>query len=101
MVGFVEGRNPWERIADSIDRLAEALTPRQEVALAQVQVTLTPQQVAKRVGVNVQTVMKWCRQGKMGRKEPGGHRWVISMGEVVQYEKSLALISGVVSGGRR
>jgi excisionase family DNA binding protein len=24
---------------------------------------LTPEQVAQRLGVNVQTVMKWCRQG--------------------------------------
>ena len=100
VVDFARTVSPWERIADSIERLAEALKPKQEALVTHVPLTLSPHQVAQRIGVNVQTVMRWCRQRKMGRKKSGGHRWEISEGEVARYEKRQAMISRAEKGRR-
>jgi len=53
---------------------------------------LTPHEAAKKMRVNPQTVMKWCRQGKLGVK--AGRKWLISPEEVDRYLRGVLLTKG-------
>jgi excisionase family DNA binding protein len=53
---------------------------------------LTPIEAATIMRVNPQTVMKWCRQQKMGIK--AGRRWLISQDEVDRYLRGVLFKKG-------
>jgi excisionase family DNA binding protein len=53
---------------------------------------LTPDEAAKVMRVNPQTVMKWCRQQKMGVK--AGRKWLISQEEVDRYLRGVLFTKG-------
>lgn len=53
---------------------------------------LTPHEAAKAMRVNPQTIMKWCRQKKMGVKT--GRKWLISQDEVDRYLRGVLLTKG-------
>jgi excisionase family DNA binding protein len=87
---------PFERIAQGIERLIEVLVPQVETPKNLVVEMLTPAQAAKKMGLNVQTVREWCRAGKLGVRTGG--RWLISPDEVKQYLRGQLLIKGKVAG---
>ncbi len=53
---------------------------------------LTPDEAAKVMRVNPQTVMKWCRQKKMGVKS--GRKWLINQKEVDRYLRGVLFTKG-------
>jgi excisionase family DNA binding protein len=96
MIGINHAVEPFERIAQGIERLIEVLVPRVEIPKNSVVEMLTPAQAAKKMGLNVQTVREWCREGKVGVK--AGGKWLISPDEVKQYLRGQLLIKGKVAG---
>ena len=67
---------------------------------------LTPQEVAEILRVNVQSVLKWCRQGKLGASKHGGNKvngkggkYLIPREEVDRYLRRHQVINGKPKGG--
>lgn len=89
MVALNQSANPLERIADGLERLLEALVPKSPPVAIQM---LTPEEASKQMRLNVQTVMKWCRQGKMGTK--CGRKWLIDPKEVDRYLRGVLMTKG-------
>ena len=89
MVALNQSANPFERIADGLERLLEVLVPKAPQPAIQM---LTPQEASKQMRLNVQTVMKWCRQGKMGTK--CGRKWLIEPTEVDRYLRGVLMTKG-------
>lgn len=87
---------PFERIAQGIERLIDVLVPRMEVSENSAAEMFTPSQAAKKMGLNVQTVREWCRGGRLGVR--AGRKWLISPDEVKQYLRGQLLIKGKVAG---
>lgn len=87
---------PFERIAQGIEKLIEVFVPRVEVPENSVVEMFTPAQAAKKMGLHVQTVREWCREEKLGVRV--GRRWLISPDEVKQYLRGQLLIKGRVAG---
>lgn len=83
---------PWTRIADGIERLIDVLKPKETPTVAPSIQVLTPDEAAKKMRVNSQTVMKWCRQGKLGVK--AGRKWLITPDEVDRYLRGVLLTKG-------
>ena len=83
---------PWTRIADGIERLIDVLKPKEMPSIAPSIQVLTPYEAAKKMRVNSQTVMKWCRQGKLGVKS--GRKWLITPDEVDRYLRGVLLTKG-------
>jgi len=72
---FAEQISPWERIAASIEKLADAFTPK-VVDEPVVPKVFTPAEAAKFMRMNVQTVMEWCRTKRLTAHKVG-RRWLI------------------------
>jgi excisionase family DNA binding protein len=87
---------PFERIAQGIERLIELFEPRTDERENSTIEVLTTAVAAKKMGLNVQTVREWCREGKLGVRT--GSRWLISPDEVEQYLRGQLLIKGKVAG---
>jgi excisionase family DNA binding protein len=83
---------PWTRIADGIERLIDVLKPKETPTVAPSIQVLTPDEAAERMRVNPQTVMKWCREQKMGVK--AGRKWLITPEEVDRYLRGVLLTKG-------
>ena len=67
-LNVIDVMGPEGELAGVVREIFQWLKPRWEVAFPEQRVEtatgmLTPQQVAQRLRVQVQTVMKWCRQG--------------------------------------
>ena len=67
-LNVIDVMGPEGELAGVVREIFQWLKPRWEVAFPEQRVEtatgmLTPQQVAQRLRVHVQTVMKWCRQG--------------------------------------
>jgi excisionase family DNA binding protein len=93
---MTQAAEPFERIALGIERLIEVFIPRVEVPENSVVEMFTPAQAAKKMGLHVQTVREWCREGKLGVRT--GRKWLISPDEVKQYLRGQLLIKGRVAG---
>jgi excisionase family DNA binding protein len=87
---------PFERIAQGIERLIDLFEPRTDERENATIAMLTTAEAAKKMGLNVQTVREWCRDGKLGVRT--GSRWLISPDEVKQYLRGQLLIKGKVAG---
>jgi len=96
VIDFARAMEPFERIAEGIDRLIEVLVPRAEDTKQTVSVMFTPAEAAKQMKLNVQTVREWCREGKLGVR--AGRKWLISPDEVKLYLRGQLLIKGRVAG---
>lgn len=55
---------------------------------------LTPQEAAALMKRHVQTVLKWCRQKRIGHKVSGGKHYLISRHEVNEYVRGRLLVHG-------
>ena len=89
MVALNQSADSLERIADGLERLIDVLVPK---APPTVTPMLTPLEASKQMRLNVQTVMKWCRQRKMGVKS--GSKWLIDPEEVERYLRGVLLNKG-------
>jgi excisionase family DNA binding protein len=81
VIDFNRTRDCFERIADGIERLIDVFVPKEAPQPEPRVPMLTPQEAAKRLRVNVQTVMKWCRQGEQATYQMCaaklGNKWII------------------------
>jgi excisionase family DNA binding protein len=91
MIALNQQSDPLERIAECVQRLIDAFAPK-ETAAAPVVRMHTPKEAAKVMRVHAQTVMKWCRDKKMGVK--AGRKWLISQEEVDRYLRGVVLTKG-------
>ncbi len=102
-------QDPWDRIATVAERLME-FVERQlckgEQERPQSPKYLTPAEAAEILRVHVQTVMEWCRDGKLEAFKSGGHpingkggKWVIPYESVDHYLRRHQLIHGRAKGG--
>lgn len=99
----------FSRFAEALERIAEVverLGPKEEVKEEPIQRTLTPQEASKTLRVNVQTVMDWCRKGKLKGVKIGGNeingrggKWLIPWDEIDAYLRRDRLIKGTKKGG--
>jgi excisionase family DNA binding protein len=106
------------RIQDPLDRLAtvaerymdflERMSCKGEQEKPQSPKYLTPAEVAEILRVHVQTVMEWCRDGKLEAFKSGGHpingkggKWVIPHESVDHYLRRHQLIHGRAAGGAK
>lgn len=94
----------FSRFTEALERIAqvvERLGPKEEVKEEPVQRTLTPQEASKILRLNVQTVMDWCRTGKLKGIKIGGNetngrggKWLIPRDEIDAYLRRDRLIKG-------
>jgi len=110
---FVLGKENPQMIAmpvESFDRIAEAvvliaqvlerLGPKEEVKEEPIQRMLTPEEVSAILRLNVQTVMKWCREGRITATKCAG-KWLIRREEVERYLHRNEIINGKKRGGAK
>ena len=94
----------FSRFAEALERIAEVverLGPKEEVKEEPIQRTLTPQEASKILRLHVQTVMDWCRTGKLKGIKIGGNetngrggKWLIPRDEIDAYLRRDRLIKG-------
>ena len=94
----------FSRFAEALERIAqvvERLGPKEEANEEPIQRTLTPQEASKILRLNVQTVMDWCRTGKLKGIKIGGNetngrggKWLIPRDEIDAYLRRDRLIKG-------
>ena len=89
MVALNQSADSLERIADGLERLIDVLVPKAPPPATPM---LTPLEASKQMRLNVQTVMKWCRQRKMGVKS--GSKWLIDQKEVDRYHRGILMTKG-------
>jgi excisionase family DNA binding protein len=102
-------QDPWDRIATVVERYVEFLmSSRDEQKKPESVDYLTPAEVAAILRVHVQTVMEWCRDGKLEAFKSGGHpangkggKWVIPRESVDHYLRRHQLIHGSRNGGAK
>jgi excisionase family DNA binding protein len=90
------GTDVWERIASALEKIVTVVVPREAATAKTAVQMLTTPAAAKQMGVHVQTLTRWCREGRCGVKS--GHSWLISPDEVKQYLRGQLLIKGKVAG---
>lgn len=73
-------------------RLESLLPDRTEIISQPGPLFHTPDEAAEVMRVHPQTIMKWCRQRKMGVKT--GRKWLISHDEVERYLRGVLLTKG-------
>jgi len=87
-----------ESLADTVRSIFNWLKPRLEFLLPDHTLSpprprfLTPVEAANVMRVNPQTVMKWCRQRRMGVKS--GRKWLITQEEVDRYLRGVLFTKG-------
>jgi excisionase family DNA binding protein len=101
--------DPMDRIATVVERYLEFLmSSRDEQKKPKSVDHLTPAEVSAILRVHVQTVMEWCRDGKLEASKSGGHpangkggKWVIPRESVDRYLRRHQLIHGSRNGGAK
>ena len=101
----------FSRFTEALERIAEVverLGPKDEAKEEPIQRTLTPQEASKILRLNVQTVMDWCRTGKLKGIKIGGNeingrggKWLIPRDEIDAYLRRDRLIKGPRKGGAK
>ena len=83
-------------LANVLRDVFEWMKPRLATAFpdkAETPPVLSPEQVADRLRLNIQTVMKWCRQGRIQATKIGG-KWLIPHESVEAYVRKCETIHG-------
>ena len=92
MIAINQEMEPFERIALGIERLIEVLVP-QEAPSSPAVKRLSPLAAAKQMRLNEQTVMKWCREGRLVASKLGG-KWLIPQESVDAFIRKCEVIHG-------
>lgn len=93
----------FSRFAEALERIAqvvERLGPKEEVKEEPIQRMLTPREASKAMHLHVQTVMDWCREGKI-RATKLGRKWLISKEEVGRQLHRYEIVNGKKKGGAK
>ena len=92
MIAINQEMEPFERIALGIERLIEVLVPKEATSSPAVE-RLSPLAAAKQMRLNEQTVMKWCREGRLVASKLGG-KWLIPQEAVDAFIRKCEVIHG-------
>jgi len=92
MIAINQEMEPFERIALGIERLIEVLVPQEAPSSPAVE-RLSPLAAAKQMRLNEQTVMKWCREGRLVASKLGG-KWLIPQESVDAFIRKCEVIHG-------
>ena len=84
---------PFERIADGIERLIDLLVPKEAVSPTQASPMLAPAQAAAKMRLHEQTVMRWCRERRLQASKIGG-KWLIPQESVDAFIRKCEVIHG-------
>jgi excisionase family DNA binding protein len=93
MIAINHELEPFERIALGIERLIEVLVPKVEAPSSPAVERLSPLAAAKQMRLNEQTVMKWCREGRLVASKLGG-KWLIPQESVNAFIRKCEVIHG-------
>jgi excisionase family DNA binding protein len=95
----LDGMSSINRLADLVSTwLERALEEKhQKVEERQLRM-LTPAEAAKALRLNVQTVMAWCRQGRISASKSTG-KWLIPREEVDRLLRRYEIVNGKKKGG--
>jgi len=93
MIAINQAVEPFERIAQGIERLIEVLVPKVEAPSSPAVERLSPLAAAKQMRLNEQTVMKWCREGRLVASKLGG-KWLIPQESVNAFIRKCEVIHG-------
>jgi len=96
MIAINQEMEPFERIALGIERLIEVLVPQEAPSSPAIE-RLSPLAAAKQMRLNEQTVMKWCREGRLVASKLGG-KWLIPQESVDAYIRTCEVIHGRKGG---
>jgi excisionase family DNA binding protein len=91
----------FSRFAEALERIAEVverLGPKEEVKEEPAERILTPKEAAKELHLHPQTVMDWCREGRITATKLGG-KWLIPRSEVDRLLHRYEVINGKKKGG--
>lgn len=93
------GQNPDTDLAGTIREIFDWLKPRIESAFGAItppepiQRMLTPHEASKVMKLHVQTVMTWCREGRLTASKVG-RKWLISREAIEEHLRRHQLIHG-------
>ena len=95
----LDGMASINRLADLVSTwLERALEEKhQKVEERQLRM-LTPVEAAKVLRLNVQTVMAWCRQGRISASKSTG-KWLVPRDEVDRLLRRYEIVNGKKKGG--
>jgi excisionase family DNA binding protein len=93
VIDFNGTLEPFERIADGIERLIALLMPKEAVSPTQAPPMLAPAEAAVKMRLNEQTVMRWCRERRLQASKIGG-KWLIPQESVDAFVRKCELIHG-------
>lgn len=82
-----------------IAQVLERLGPKEEVKEEPIPRMLTPEEVSTILRLNVQTVLKWCREGRITATKCAG-KWLIRREEVERYLHRNEIINGKRGGAK-
>lgn len=94
--GSIFESEPWSRLANRLCEFLDKAMKDQEPS--EDKEYLTPNEVAKILRKNVQTVMKWCRTGEIDASKVNNN-WVIPRAAVERFLNRNRLINGKLKGG--
>jgi excisionase family DNA binding protein len=87
---------PWSRLANRLCDFLDKMTKDQEPKRAALY--LTPAEAAQILRKNVQTVMEWCRDGKVSAVKVG-RKWLIPEEDIQRLFRRTRLVDGKQKGG--
>ena len=93
VIDFNGTMEPFERIADGIERLIDLLVPKEAVSPTQASPMLAPAQAAAKMRLHEQTVMRWCRERRLQASKIGG-KWLIPQESVDAFIRKCEVIHG-------
>jgi len=93
VIDFNGTMEPFERIADGIERLINLMVPKEAVSPTQAPPMLVPAQAAAKMRLHEQTVMKWCRERRLQASKIGG-KWLIPQESVDAFIRKCEVIHG-------
>lgn len=90
------------QIAEFLGRIAAALErpgpPKEEIKQEPTKSVFTPKEAAKEMLLHPQTVMEWCREGKIAATKLRG-KWLIPKKEIDRHLHRYEVINGKKKGG--
>jgi excisionase family DNA binding protein len=95
MVSLDPQAEPLERIANGLDRLIEALMPKASPEAAPSIRMFTTEEASKAMRLNSETVVKWCRVGKLAGTKVG-RKWLVPSEAIDAYLRRQEMVYGRV-----
>ena len=95
----IEAIGANNQLADVLREVFEWVKPRLDTVLNERNVsdqgeqTVTPEEAARRLKMNIQTVMRWCREGRLTAFKVG-RRWLIQRESVEAEMRKVEMIHG-------